>query len=359
MWGGVETVLVTLARHRALVPALEMEVALCFDGRLRQELETAGVRVHLLGAARLSRPWTTWRARRNLGALLRQGALDVALCHNPWALAALAPAVKRAGVRLAAWLHGPPDRSQQLDRIAARRRPELVIANSAFTAEHARAVFTGARCEVCYPPVSAPEPEEPLQLRLPDLASGTRAIVMASRFEPLKGHEVLLGALATLRFRSDWTCWLAGAPQGQTEDGYAARVQKQREALGLADRVHFLGFRPDVPALLRHAFVLCQPNVRPEAFGLTFIEAMDRGIPVVTSHLGGASEVVDETCGVLVPPRDLGALAGALAGLLDDPARAARLGAAGPARARALCDPARQIRRLGELLAGGGHSLTP
>ena len=161
---------------------------------------------------------------------------------------------------------------------------------------------------------------------------------------------MLLRALDWMKERTDWTCWLAGAPQSEAEEAYATRVQQQRDRLGLRERVHFLGFRPDVPGLLRHAFALVQPNTQGEAFGLTFIEAMDRGVPVVTTRLGGALEVVDETCGVLVPPGGSAALARALSDLLDDPGRAARLGAAGPARARALCDPGRQMARLEDLL---------
>jgi glycosyltransferase involved in cell wall biosynthesis len=359
MWGGVESVLLTLARYREVAPAMPMEVALCFDGRLRRELESAGVPVHMLGGVRLGRPWTAWRARRRLVALVRGGGFDVVLCHNPWALAALGPAARRSGARLVVWLHGPPDRAQWLDRTAARRRPELVIANSDFTAKAAQRVFASEPCEVCCPPVPPPAPGEALRLRAPDAPEGTRVLLMASRFEPLKGHEVLLAALATLKDRADWTCWLAGAPQGAGEDAYARRVQRRRDALGLADRVRFLGFRPDVPALLRRSFLLCQPNLRPEAFGVTFIEAMDRGVPVVTSRLGGAPEVVDETCGILVPPGDAAVLARALSELLDDPTRAARLGAAGPARARALCDPPRQIGRLEQLLRGNPASPTP
>jgi len=354
MWGGVETLLLTLARNRARAPAMEMEVALCFDSRLRRELEGAGVRVHLLGEVRLSRPWTAWRARRRLASLLRAGRFEVALLHNPWALAALAPAAGRAGARSAVWLHGPPDAAQRIDRLAARHDLDLVIANSEFTARAARSLFRGVTCEVCLPPVEAPREGEQLELSAPEIPAGARVLLMASRFEPLKGHEVLVRALDILNERTDWTCWLAGAPQTAAEEAYATRVQQQRDRLGLRERVHFLGFRPDVPGLLRRAYALVQPNTRGEAFGLTYIEAMDRGVPVVTSRLGGAVEVVDETCGVLVSPGASTELASALSNLLDDPAHAARLGAAGPARARALCDPGRQIARLGQLLGARG-----
>ena len=77
---------------------------------------------------------------------------------------------------------------------------------------------------------------------------------------------------------------------------------------------------------------------------------MAAGLPVVTSALGGAKEIVDETCGVLVAPRDPATLASELSALLENRGRRERLGANGPARARALCDPAVQMPRIAEIL---------
>ncbi len=62
LFGGIEALLLTLARHRADCPSLDGDVALCFEGRLGRELEAAGVRVHRLPEVRASRPQTV-RAR--------------------------------------------------------------------------------------------------------------------------------------------------------------------------------------------------------------------------------------------------------------------------------------------------------
>jgi glycosyltransferase involved in cell wall biosynthesis len=102
--------------------------------------------------------------------------------------------------------------------------------------------------------------------------------------------------------------------------------------------------------LLDAADVYCQANTGPESFGIALVEALYAGLPVVTSALGGALEVIEEPWGVLVPPGHIGALAGALGGLLADGGARRRLAEGGPARAAALCDPARQLGRLGELL---------
>jgi glycosyltransferase involved in cell wall biosynthesis len=71
---------------------------------------------------------------------------------------------------------------------------------------------------------------------------------------------------------------------------------------------------------------------------------------VVTSAAGGALEIVNESCGVLVPPGDATALSVALARLIQNPDERQRLGRAGPGRATELCDPAAQTRRFGALM---------
>jgi glycosyltransferase involved in cell wall biosynthesis len=119
----------------------------------------------------------------------------------------------------------------------------------------------------------------------------------------------------------------------------------------LGDRVRILGERRDVPRLLRGADILCQPNLEAESFGIVFIEALMASVPVVTSDLGGAREIVTPDCGLLLPPGDVAGLRATLQQLIDEPARRSRLGAAGPPRARSLTDPATQIAALERVLA--------
>jgi hypothetical protein len=84
MYGGVETLLSTLARESAAVPEMTSEFAVCFEGRCSEELARLGHGPHLLGRVRLSRPHTLLRARRVLAALLRGARYDVIVCHQPW-----------------------------------------------------------------------------------------------------------------------------------------------------------------------------------------------------------------------------------------------------------------------------------
>jgi glycosyltransferase involved in cell wall biosynthesis len=132
-------------------------------------------------------------------------------------------------------------------------------------------------------------------------------------------------------------------------------LQATAHELGIAGRVRFLGQRSDVPKLMAAADIFCQPNQGPEPFGIVFIEALWAGRPVITSALGGALEIVDESCGFKVQPDDSESLARPLESLIESVELRQRLGGAGAARARHLCDPATQIKKLGELSQSMGE----
>ena len=342
LYGGVETFLLSLARFRTFAPSMEMSVALTSDGRIGRQLQDAGVPVSILGETRISRPLTVTRARRALHARLQAQRPDVIVCHQPWPLALFGSVGKRHAVPVVLWMHMAAGR-HWLDRLAWRVGPDTVVCNSRFTASTLPA--SGARVEIVYAPIDVPA------VRHRQATSDSRTVILqVSRMEPLKGHAVLLDALAKLRDDRRWTCRIAGGAQRAHEAEYMASLRARARALGIADRVEFLGERSDVPSLLAAADIYCQPNVEPDAFGLSLVEALAAGLPVVTSELGGAREIIDETCGVVVRPRDAAALASELSALLDDPVRCQRLGANGPPRARALCDPSVQMGRIAEIL---------
>jgi glycosyltransferase involved in cell wall biosynthesis len=352
--GGVETVLSTLARQRALNPRLEPEFALCFEGQSSAELRATGAAVHVLGPARMSRPWTVWSARRRLSRLLAARPIEVVVSHGCWPHMLFGPTARQHGRPLVYWMHDLAQGTHWIDRSAARTSPDLALVNSRCTAEVLPRLFPGARGEVLYYPVSPP-PVDPAEARgaiRAELAtsSDTTVILQSSRLERWKGHSLLLSALARLRDRPGWVAWIAGGAQRPAEQAYLDELTTAAREAGIADRVRFLGQRSDVPRLLAAADIHCQPNTGPEPFGIAFIEALYAGRPVVSTRLGGAAEIVDETCGLLVPPGDADALAQALVRLIDDPGTLARLGAGGPARARTLCDPTKALTRLESLL---------
>ena len=139
LFGGIETLLTTMARQRHLAPAMEPEFGLCFHGRLRDELVAAGVTVHDLGFVRLSRPWTVSQARRRLRQILADCRPEVVITHEAWPHMIFGPVVRHAGIGLVYFVHGhvngrhwltrlarwtPPDRSRRQQPVHCQVGPE-------------------------------------------------------------------------------------------------------------------------------------------------------------------------------------------------------------------------------------------
>lgn len=357
LYGGVETLLTTLAEQRNLCPGMEPHFAVCYEGRCSQELRVAGVPVDLLGNVRISRPWTVWRARRRLRQLLEKKHFDLVLCHMAWPLVVFGGTARAAGIKVALWEHGFESSTSWLERAARRLRPDLTIANSDFTAGIAHHHFPDAPVRVMFYPLAlaeAPAAEkEQWRAALRDqqgVDADTTVILQVSRMEPWKGHVLHLQALSRLKTAEKWVCWITGGPQKAKEEQYFGELRQLASQLGIADRVRFLGQRSDVPKLLAAADVFCQPNQGPEPFGIVFIEALWAGRPVVSTAMGGAQEIVDQTCGLLAQPADPDSLAQALRRLIESRELRQRLGTAGPSRARQLCDPAERMKDLKAML---------
>jgi glycosyltransferase involved in cell wall biosynthesis len=120
------------------------------------------------------------------------------------------------------------------------------------------------------------------------------------------------------------------------ERAYAERLRHQVRELGLTDRVHFLGFRSDVPRLMRLVQVVLHTSTAPEPFGRVIVEGMLAQKPVIATKAGGVAEIIDHgETGLLVSPGNVGELAAALRSVLGDPEYAGRLAAAGRAAAEA------------------------
>jgi len=161
-----------------------------------------------------------------------------------------------------------------------------------------------------------------------ELGPGTK-LLFVGRLDERKGFPVAVAAFAELATtRPDLHLVVVG-------DG------PERSALdtlptALRARVTMLGHVPNVELPPIHAAcdAYFAPSTGGESFGIVLIEAMAAGLPVVASDTPGYDEVVtDEVDGLLVPPRDAGALAAATGRVLDDPDLAARLAAAGRGRA--------------------------
>jgi len=210
-------------------------------------------------------------------------------------------------------------------------RAQRVIAQSADEAgelcgygisrEQVNLVPSGVDIDV-FTPGPAAGPEEPK-------TQGRQRILAVGRMVERKGFADVVRALPSLP-AAEYV--VAGGPWGYPikEDTVAKSITDLACALGVADRVRLLGSVPteQMPGWYRSADVVaCTPVYEP--FGITPLEAMACGTPVVAYRLGGLQDtVVDGRTGLLVPPEDIDELARALGSLLDDAQRRRSLGEA-------------------------------
>jgi glycosyltransferase involved in cell wall biosynthesis len=284
--------------------------------------------------------------------------LAAAPAHRPLLVDGLAlgalPAAGLARLRapLAGLLHHPLALEAGLDsataaRLEASERAALaqaraVVTTSRATARTAVALFglDPARVSVAPPgldrgPVAA-------------LAGDPPAILCVGSLTPRKAQHVLVDALARIAERR-WRATLAGL--ADRDPAYAAEVAGAIRATGLEGRVTLAGGldRAALDAAYAGADLFCLPSTY-EGYGMVYAEAMVRGLPVVAARHAASEEVVG-AAGLLTPPGDAAALAGALAGLLDAPERRRALAAAGRARAEAFPDWDVTARRVAAALA--------
>lgn len=161
------------------------------------------------------------------------------------------------------------------------------------------------------------------------LESAEPLVLSVGRLVEQKGVDYLLRAFA-LFSREHSTARLLIAGKGPQE----AHLRRLRANLGIADKVVFAGYISD--SLLPFYYAASDIFVLPslwEPFGMVLLEAMASGKAVIASRTGGVPEVVGDA-GLLVPPRDVSALARALSTLASDATLRKKLGALGCARAR-------------------------
>lgn len=139
------------------------------------------------------------------------------------------------------------------------------------------------------------------------------------RLIPWKGHETFLAAAAQLRHYPH-LYWLIVGEEWHHSRGYQQYLTTLATHLGIGNRVRFTGWLEDVPAAFSMLDIVVVPSQEPEPFGRVVIEAMAAKRPVVASRIGGISEIIcDERTGLLVPPRDVNALANQIQRLVVDP----------------------------------------
>lgn len=290
-----------------------------------------------------------WQFRREL----RARRIQVLHAHDiysnifavPWARLAGTPVV----IASKRWHQAVPSRLHAAANRLASRGATAVLANSEAVARSLREEdgVAARRIEVIpnFVDAAAFMPPDPArrsgQLAGWGVPPGARVVGVVARLSDVKDHATFLRAMVPVveRFPDVHGLLLGEGPHRPAIEALVGQ-------LGLAGRVHLAG--EVAPSPNPHGWLdLSVLTSRTEGFPNSLVEAMAAGRPVVATRVGGVPDaVVHGETGLLVPPADPAALTTALGELLENPGRAAALGAAGRLRAEALYHVDRVIPRL-------------
>jgi len=344
--GGAELSLfseVTTLPHQSRVLLFE-------DGLFREMLENAGVDVRVIQASsgamavrRESGPFAILTAlpaviRLIMSVAAQARAYDVIYANSQKAFVVGVFAAAISGRPLIWRLRdvlSAAHFSATLRRIAvtlANWKAARVIANSTATGQ--AFVSVGGKAEkisVAYPgideaPFAGIETAAVAAIRGELGAGDAKLIGVFGRLSQWKGQGVFVEAIARL---PGTIGVIVGGPLFGHE-AFASALLEKVTALGLADRVRFLGFRQDIPLLMTAMDIVVHSSIAPEPFGRVVVEGMLAGKPMVASAAGGVLEIIEHgKTGWLYEPGNPAALADSLQLVLDNQAQAATIAAAG------------------------------
>jgi glycosyltransferase involved in cell wall biosynthesis len=332
--GGIESVVEQLCR--GLVERGEQATAVvCNDGPTTVEDTLHGVRVIRLGTRLLlnSQPFTL-----RLTSALRALRFDLLHFHTPNPVGALAILAARTAQPIVATHHSDIVRQRILGGAAMGvqallyRKAAAIVAATPKHIEHSRVLRRfGDKCRVIHFAIDASpyaNADDSWDEALPVHWQADPLVLFVGRLVYYKGLNVLLDALASIQGAR-----LAIVGEGPLE----GQLQAQTRALGLNDRVAFLGGVTEsrLRTLYKRCRFLVLPSVAPsEAFGMVQLESMAAGRPVISTALKSGVPYVNQhgITGLIVPPSDSAALGAAMKLLLGDPYYAARLGLAAQER---------------------------
>ena len=331
--GGTERLVIEIARR---VAQRSNVYVCCLDaaGAWAEELTAHGVSVMTLGR----RPGFHPQLGYELAKLTRALGVEVLHCHHysPFVYGQLA-ALLRPSLRVIFTEHGrlsdaPPSPKRRVVNPWLGRLPAQIFAVSGDLRQHMIAEgLPSHRIEVLYNGIDAgrapTDADRHQARRLLGVGADDFVIGTVGRLDAVKDLPTMIRALRD--GRSAGRAWrLAIVGDGPERAALANLVN----AHGMADAVHFAGYRRDVRALLPALDLYVNTSIH-EGVSLTILEAMAASLPVVATDVGGNPEVVvHHRTGLLVPARNAAACADAIHALAMDAGQRISMGQAGRAR---------------------------
>jgi glycosyltransferase involved in cell wall biosynthesis len=351
--GGSEQTTVEIAD--ALARAGAQALVATEGGRMATLVERSGGEIVPLPVASKN-PLTLLSTARALARLIEERGIDLVHARSrapAWSALRAARVTGRPFVTTYHGAYGNPGPLKSLYN-SVMGRGDRVIANSEYTAsliasrqpetrDRIRVIYRGVDSAV-YDPQAIPAERVAGLRKLWGVEPGTRIVLHAARLSGIKGQRQTIEAASRLARDgklADAVVILAGdAAPGKA--GYRRELLGLVAQSGLAGKVRLVGHCGDMPAAFLAAHVALMPSLVPETFGRTSVEAQAMGCPVIASDLGALPETIAASgkaagfTGWLVPAKDSGALAGAIAHALAlSPGSRAEIGERGRARVAA------------------------
>lgn len=207
-------------------------------------------------------------------------------------------------------------------------------------------MFSGKKIRVIYNGVSMNTlPSDRQKLRpLLGVDDNTRIVGMVGTLHPIKGHDYYLEAAEIVCNNDDRVHFVhIGGQTSAKQQQYEDRLKSKCSTLRLENRFHFLGHRTDAAILTADFDIATVCTLPPgEGFGLVIIEAMAHAIPVISTNIGAALEILEDgKTGILIDPARPIELADAIKQLLDDDKKRKIIGQA----AQTICREKYDIKR--------------
>ena len=310
------------------------------DGPLVGEVKGLGIPVYVVESGKMREVHHFLPAVTKIANLLRQDNIDAVISWMGTGHLYGGSAASKAKIPELWYQLGIPWDKPLIDRIGARIRTDGILACSqagadaqaAMTPQHPpRVIHPGAELDR-FDPASLPSPAE--ARRRCGLPETGPIIGIVGRLQKWKGMHVFAEAMAqVLKTHPDAFGVIVGGDH-EFEPDYPAFLRHRIAELGVADKIRLTGIQKNVPEWMQAMDVVVHAS-DSEPFGIVIVEAMALGKPVVAGDKAGPQEIIHEgENGLFAPYGDATALTGAIRRYLDDPAFAARVGAAAQKRAQ-------------------------
>jgi glycosyltransferase involved in cell wall biosynthesis len=336
LFGGVERHV--LAMLRAL-PAQGISVLpiLFHNGELAARMRELGIEPVILPDDNIR----LIRTSKQLARLLQERGIQIVHAHGYKATVCCALARRWHPFALVKTEHGLPEHGaayspgalrsrlyHSLDRLATNRSRATLCYVTQDLLTRDRGLRPGVAVHVVRNGTSEMDPRQ--WARPTEFRSGRFNALTLGRLEPVKALHLAIDAICARDLPPDVHLHIIGS--GPCEGA----LRKRSDSLGVASRVHFLGYRRDIYGFIAHCDALLIPSMH-EGLPYTVLEAMALGRPIIATRVGGLAEVLEhEVTALLVPSLDVGAIVHAIARLHDSPELGVRLGAQAQRVQRAL-----------------------